>query len=135
MGMDLVWKITSDMTGGALVSFVQIGPPGTGVPMHVHHHDDEYIYVIEGELVFRIGEETFDVSAGDVVNMPKGELHGFRIAGDHPAQILFTLALSPDADYEGMFDAFVGKGVEDFEEICAIASRNGADFLVPPVLP
>jgi quercetin dioxygenase-like cupin family protein len=135
MGMDLVWKITSDMSGGSLVSFVQIGPPGTGVPMHIHHHDDEYIYVIEGELVFRLGDETFAVQAGDVVNMPKGEIHGFRIVGDTPAQILFTLVLCQDADYEGMFDAFIGKGVEDFEEICQIASRNGADFLVPPVMP
>lgn len=135
MGMDLVWKITSEMSGGALVSFVQIGPPGTGVPMHIHHRDEEYIYLIEGELVFRLGDETFEVHAGDVVYMPKGELHGFRIAGDNPARILFTLVLAPDADYERMFAAFVGKTIDDFDEICAIASRNGADFLVPPVMP
>jgi quercetin dioxygenase-like cupin family protein len=135
MGMELVWKITSAMSGGSLVSFVQIGPPGTGVPMHVHRRDDEYIYLIDGELVFRLGDETFEVHAGDVVHMPKGEIHGFRIAGDRPAHILFTLALAPEADYEGMFAAFVGKTTEDFDEICAIASRNGADFVVPPVLP
>jgi hypothetical protein len=41
MGMDLVWKITKEMSRGAYVVFAQVAPPDTGVPMHIHHRDEE----------------------------------------------------------------------------------------------
>src|SRR6266513_6135402 len=79
MGMDLIWKVTSAMSRGAYVMFVQVAPPGTGVPLHVHRHDEESAFVIDGSVRFRLGEETFDVGRGDVVNLPRGTPHGFRV--------------------------------------------------------
>jgi quercetin dioxygenase-like cupin family protein len=84
MGMDLIWKITSEMSCGTILSFLQVAPPGTGVPMHIHHKQEENIFLVDGDLVFRLGDETFDIASGDIVNMPTGTAHGFRIVGDHP---------------------------------------------------
>ena len=42
------------------------GPPGAPryiAPMHVHHHDDEAWYVLEGTLCVLVGEETVEAPA------------------------------------------------------------------------
>lgn len=135
LGMDLIWKITAEASRGTILSFVQVAPPGTGVPMHRHLKEEENIFLIEGDLVFRLGDETFDVAPGDIVNMPRGAPHGFRIVGDHPAQILFTLDLSPTSDYETMFNGLVGLAPGDFEQIRAVCAANDVEFISPPQMP
>lgn len=134
MGMDLVWKIVREPTSGIL-TFVQIAPPGGGVPMHIHHNEDECIYLMEGSLRFQLGDEAFDVAEGDTVFMPKGTPHGFRITGDKPAHILFTLATTPESRYVDMFNGLVGLAPNDFDKIVEVCGRNNVEFLTPPQLP
>jgi quercetin dioxygenase-like cupin family protein len=135
LGMDLIWKITSEMSRGAYVAFVQVAPPETGVPMHIHHNEEESAFVIEGHLVVRVGEETFEMGRGDMVNMPRGTPHGFRVAGSSPAHVLFTLDLALTSDYETMFGALVGVDPADFDRIRAVTAANGVEFSFPPVMP
>jgi hypothetical protein len=103
--------------------------------MHIHHNEEENIFLVDGDLVFRLGDETFDVAPGDIVNMPRGTPHGFRIVGDHAAQILFTLNLSPASDYETMFNGLVGLAPGDFEQIRAVCAANDVEFISPPQMP
>ena len=135
MGMDLVWKITSAMSRGAYVAFVQIGPPGTGVPMHIHLRDEENAFIIDGELVFQVADEKFEARKGDILNLPKGTPHGFRITGDDSSRILFTIDLSRDSDYEAMFAGLVGLAPSEFDRIKAVCGANNVEFLVPPQMP
>ena len=135
MGMDLVWKVTSAMSRGAYVTFVQVAPPGTGVPLHVHRNDEESAFVIEGRVVLRLGDTTFDMGPGDMVNLPRGTPHGFRVTGSSPARILFTIGLALTSDYETMFNALVGVGPGDFDRIRSVTAANGVEFLEPPAMP
>lgn len=137
MGMDLVWKITSAMSDGAYVVFMQVAPPGSGVPMHIHHREEEEIFLVEGEVLFALGDSsnTLELGPGDMVNMPKGTPHGFRIVGDKPAQILFTLDLSPGSDYETMFGDMVGLAPEEFDKVREVCARNEVEFFAPPQMP
>jgi len=134
MGMDLVWKLNNKISS-TLMTFVQIAPPGGGVPMHVHHNEDESIYLLEGSLVFQIGDDKFEVEKGGTVYMPKGTPHGFRITGEQDAHILFVLDLSPESRYEEMFNGLVGLGPNDFDQVKAVCGRNNVEFLSPPQLP
>lgn len=135
MGMDLIWKITAAMSRGAYVAFVQIGPPGTGVPMHIHHRDEENAFIIDGEILFQVGDEKFEARKGDILNLPKGTPHGFRITGNASARILFTVDLSRDSNYEAMFAGLVGLAPSDFDRIRAVCGANTVEFLVPPQMP
>ena len=135
MGMELIWKITPDMSRGAIISFLQIAPPGTGVPLHIHPKEEENVFLVEGNLVFQLGDKTCDVAPGDVINMPRGIPHGFRIVGDHAAHLLFTIDLSPTSDYETMFNGLVGLAPGDFEQIRAVCAANDVEFISPPQMP
>jgi quercetin dioxygenase-like cupin family protein len=134
MGMDLVWKLTSKLSE-TLMTFVQIAPPGAGVPLHIHHNEDESIYLLEGSLIFQVADSKFDVERGGTVYMPKGVPHAFRISGDRPAHILFTVDLSPKSRYEEMFNGLVGLSPSDFDKIREVCGRNNVEFLAPPQIP
>ena len=134
MRMDLVWKLTKNISPN-LMTFVQIAPPGAGVPMHIHHYEDESIYLLEGELIFKVGTETFAVKKGGTVLMPKGVPHGFRITGEDTAHVLFTLNLAPQSNYEEMFKGLIGLAPTDFDKIKEVCSRNNVEFLTPPQMP
>jgi quercetin dioxygenase-like cupin family protein len=130
-GVELEWKITSEMSRGALIQFVQTNPPGQGVPMHIHHTDEESIYLLEGTLLFQLGDDVFEVRAGDMVDMPRGEPHGFKTIGETPTKVLFTLDLAPHSDYETMFRRLTELAPGDEKGLVEIAAANRCEFLLP----
>jgi len=52
-----------------------------GPPLHVHHHDDEAWYVLEGTLHFELGDRSVDVGAGGCMFVPAGVRHTFGSPG------------------------------------------------------
>jgi len=40
--------------------------------LHFHHHDEEWIYVLSGRGLAEIGDDTFDVGAGDFMGFVAG---------------------------------------------------------------
>jgi quercetin dioxygenase-like cupin family protein len=52
-------KARSTQTGGALGLVHGHFPAGFGPPLHVHHWEDEGIYVLDGEVRFPQGEDEF----------------------------------------------------------------------------
>lgn len=61
------------------VTWSRFGPAEPGVRPHVHREHADAFYVLEGELVFRVGPELRPVQAGagTFVAVPPGVVHGF----------------------------------------------------------
>ena len=71
-----------------------IGPRALAAPMHTHEREDEYTYVLEGEVGFQIGEEVFVARPGDLVFKPRGVPHAFWNATDTSARALEIISPS-----------------------------------------
>jgi len=41
-------------------------------PLHLHHHDDDAWYVLQGVLCVRVGEEIVEARVGSAVLAPRG---------------------------------------------------------------
>ncbi|HEX3892504.1 MAG TPA: cupin domain-containing protein [Terracidiphilus sp.] len=67
------------------------GPPRMIAPMHVHHHDDEGWYVLEGTLCVQVGDETVEVPAGAGVLVRKGTKHTYWNPTEKPARYLLFM--------------------------------------------
>lgn len=80
--------LTGEDTGGALDVSVITQPPGIATPLHVHSHEAEAFFVIEGTLRYRAGDEVHELSAGSFIHLPSGVPHAFRITGRTPARFL-----------------------------------------------
>jgi quercetin dioxygenase-like cupin family protein len=133
LGTEITFKVTREMSRGAYTMWEQIAPPGTGVPLHIHHKDEETLLLLEGRLVCRIGEFTCDAGPGDVVHLPAGTPHAWRAQGDENARALLTASLAPGGDYEAMFRRLAEIGPEDLERLAAIAASNDIEIVLPPV--
>lgn len=59
-----------------------------GVGAHYHAEHAEHIYIIGGSGTMRLGEESFEVKAGDFVRVPKGTIHAVTVTSESPLQVL-----------------------------------------------
>ena len=67
--------------------------PGQGFPhLHVHHSGTELFVVVEGEVVFTVGDETVIKAAGEAVVVEPGTAHAFE-AG--PSGTRLAIVVSP----------------------------------------
>ena len=59
-------------------------PADTFVPPHIHPTQDEYVYVLDGELTLAVGAADRAAGPGDLVRLPMGKPHGlFNRSGAH----------------------------------------------------
>jgi quercetin dioxygenase-like cupin family protein len=61
--------------------------PGGGMPPHTNSVEHEQ-YVLRGHARIGIGNETHEVSAGDVVFIPMGVVHSYENMGNEPFEFL-----------------------------------------------
>jgi quercetin dioxygenase-like cupin family protein len=70
-------------TGGALgVLEGRFFEQGYGPPLHVHSHEDEIEYVLEGQIRFRVGDDEFVAGPGSWVWQPRGVPHSFKVESE-----------------------------------------------------
>lgn len=53
---------------------------GTGIPVHMHLHEDEILFVHRGHGIATVGETEQGVGTGSTVYVPRGTWHGIRNA-------------------------------------------------------
>ena len=72
--------------GAAITEFTT--KRGEEPPRHTHPTEDEIFYVLEGELTFYCGGETFDVETGGFIYLPQGVEHGYTIRSENAVRLL-----------------------------------------------
>jgi mannose-6-phosphate isomerase-like protein (cupin superfamily) len=88
MGATMIYKATTEDTGGAYSLAEETTPPGGGLPLHVHSREDEAMYILEGEYEIQAGERRVRASAGSFVFLPKGVPNGYHNVGGKPGRFL-----------------------------------------------
>lgn len=92
---------SGDDTGGAFDVSLVTQPPGIATPLHVHTHEDEVFYVLDGTMNYRAGKDLHRLSAGSFIYLPRGLPHAFRITGTKPVRFLAFIA---PAGLMGLYD-------------------------------
>lgn len=84
-----------------------------GPPLHKHPHQEEYFYLISGEVRIALGDQRLVLKAGDSVLGPRGIPHTFAAPEGKPSHML--IAFSP-----------AGK-MEDFLRATAVPNLSNQD--------
>jgi quercetin dioxygenase-like cupin family protein len=104
----------------------EIAPRALGAPMHVHEREDEYSFVLEGEVGVQVGDDVCVVRVGELVVKPRGIWHAFWNAGDELARLLELISPGGFEHYfEEMSPHLSGQGAPDFEQVAAIQAKYG----------
>jgi quercetin dioxygenase-like cupin family protein len=140
-----VLKATGAETAGQLWVMEQRFRRGPAAPVHVHRHEDEAWFVLEGRFTVVVGDEVVTAQEGDFLWGPRDVPHG--IAVDSPTGRLLTLATP--AGFEHFFRRTGGpagaldlpappEGPPTDEQLAALAraaAELGVELLGPPPEP
>ena len=105
-----------------------MSPRALAAPLHRHHREDEYSYVLEGSVGALLGDEVVIGRPGDLIYKPRAQWHTFWNAGDTPARILEII--SP-AGFENFFvelDALGGALQAPPAALAALCARYELDM-------
>ncbi|MGB0098124.1 MAG: quercetin 2,3-dioxygenase [Solirubrobacteraceae bacterium] len=142
LGQLVTIKCSSESTAGRVAVTETLGPRGSGSPLHVHRNEDEWFYVIDGELTFWVGGRVIIAPAGSFVYGPRGVPHTFMISSE---QARFLLVVEP-----GGFENFVRAVGEPAQQLTippvaiepadparltALAAEYAIEILGPPGIP
>lgn len=84
----LIVKAAGTTTNNALAVVEQRLPAGFSPPPHIHHNEDEALYLLAGRIVAQLGEQQIAAEKGSFIWLPRGVQHGFVVAGDEPCSML-----------------------------------------------
>lgn len=135
LGTLTLTKITAAATGGGVDIVDHRVPAGYAPPRHLHRHQDEVFYVIDGDLEITCGDDHWHAGPGSLVYLPRGIAHGFAASPDRPAR---TLLINSPAGFADVIVelgtpapelALPGKDVEQPEpdRVADVSARHGIE--------
>src|SRR3954463_7625535 len=139
LGMLETIKISAKDTDGEYGLIELVVPEGVGSPWHVHPEEDEWFYVLEGELTVWVADTRLSLKAGSFAFGPKGIPHTFYAEAGGAR----TLVGFAPMQFEG-FQREAGQpapervlpppadGPPDVARLTEIGARNGMVVLGPP---
>jgi quercetin dioxygenase-like cupin family protein len=135
-------KSSGETTGGRVAVTENWAPRGHGSPLHVHHNEDEWFYVLSGELTFWVDGRVTTATEGSFVYGPRDVPHTFTVSSDEARFLLviepagfenFLRALSEPAQSLTLPPASVEPPAMD--AMMAAAAEYGLEILGPPGIP
>jgi quercetin dioxygenase-like cupin family protein len=137
-----ILKATADQTDGRFAVLELLAPKGFASPLHIHRAEDEFFYVLEGEVRVQHGDAVSEAAAGSLIYGPLGVAHAFHVDSAEARLLLF---FGPGG-VEGFFREGgkparsrglppPGEQFLDKAALTEIARRYDQEFVGPPLPP
>ena len=98
----------------------------------MHHNENEWFYVLEGEYIAEIGSERFHLKAGDSILGPREVPHAWAFVGDTPGKLL--IAFAPAGKMESFFrDNAKRRKDGEYLNDAEVHRAYGLELLGPPL--
>ena len=135
MGGSFDLKVSAKDTGGDLCIYATVRRTKGGPAHHRHHFQDEWFYVLRGDFIVQVGEQTVKLSPGDSAFAPRKIPHAFAMVSEGEGQmlVLFSPAGSMEDFFHGM--ARFGRGIPQNQEVVMkqLWADHGMEVLGPPL--
>jgi mannose-6-phosphate isomerase-like protein (cupin superfamily) len=142
LGVRMKILLSSADTGGIFSLVEGIMPPGGDGGLHIHLHENESMYLLEGQLEVTIGEEIFVLRPGESYFAPRGIPQRLRNLGSVPARGLVIMSPSTFDEFiacagvpildDGVPTPTPPPTAEQFQNLLALADKFGIRILEPP---
>jgi quercetin dioxygenase-like cupin family protein len=133
-GPTMLVRASGSQTGNSVSVVEFMFPPGAGFPMHIHHREDELIYLLEGKLILVLGDVRSVVEPGTFFYGPRLTPHGFRATDDGPVRFVETFLPSGLEQYFLSVSAPLGDKAgtpPPVEALLKEAGKYGIDIVGP----
>ena len=126
-------KVSGKDTDGDLYIFESTRLKEGGPGLHYHYSQDEWWYILSGEFLIKVGEETYHAKAGDAVFGPRGVPHTFAKLGEGDSRLimLFQPAGKMEEYFQAVSNGTVARMSE--EERNNFRKAHGFEHVGPPL--
>ena len=125
-------KISGKDTENDLAVFEQTGlTPKGGPPLHIHPNQDEWFYVLEGEYLFQVGDDKYQVKEGDTIFLPRKVQHAFVQLTERGKMIVSYLPAGRMEAFFAATDNWTSPPTK--EEITKVFADHGMLVVGPPL--
>lgn len=134
MGGKFDLKVSTQDTGGDLLIYDTMRMQRGGPALHRHFRQDEWFYVIRGEFIVRVGEDTLRLGPGDSAFAPRMIPHVWAMISKGPGQVL--VLFQPAGSMEDFFHQMsrLGPNIpKDQEVFRRLWAAYGQEMLGPPL--
>ena len=119
--------VAGEETAGRCGLVETVEERGAKPPRHLHHWEDETLYVIEGSLSVWVASEWVEAPAGTAVFLPRGVEHAFFAATEKARVLSFFVP----AGFERFYREMAAAGPLDVEHLVTMAARYGCEITGP----
>src|SRR5215469_9771016 len=101
-GWLITFLATGEETQEKFALIEAVSRKGNDPPPHLHRREDEVFYVLEGEVIFSVGDRTIKGTPGTMIYLPRNGRHAFTIESEQARMLI----LVTPAGLEGWFKEF-----------------------------
>lgn len=140
-GYLLTFLANGEETGGRFSLVEEVGRKGMSAepPLHIHTHEEESFYILEGRVMFFVGDEVIEAAPGTLITLPRDIPHRFTLESDE----VRMLNLCSPAGFEGFLKDLsepaqaltlppAPDGPPDIEKLLTAAAKYGVEIVGPP---
>jgi quercetin dioxygenase-like cupin family protein len=125
-------KISGKDTENDVAVFEQTGlTPKGGPPLHIHPNQDEWFYVVEGNYVFQVGADTYQLKPGDTIFLPRNVPHAFVQLTEKGKMVVSYLPAGKMEDFFAVTDKWTSPPTK--EEIATVFANHDMQVVGPPL--
>ena len=88
----ILFKVLPRETSNGLFVIEHMNLVNGGPPLHKHLHQEEYFYLISGEVRFAVGDKRLTLRPGDSILGPRGVPHTFAAVEGKPSNLLISFS-------------------------------------------
>lgn len=126
------YKVLTADSGGDLFVIQHASLKKGGPPKHLHHNEDEFFLVLEGDYLIEVGKERLALRPGDSILGPRGVPHTWAFAGETPGRML--IAFAPAGQMEAFFKEAEQRSKNgEFSPDAKLWASFGLELLGPPI--
>ena len=127
-------------TAGRLGLFEQEARQGFSPPLHVHRREDTALFVIEGAITVRVGDDRRAVGPGGFVWLPRDVPHTFRVESETVRQLELVAPAGFEQFHVDASDPAAAlevppPGEPDIPRLLEAIAPYGAEIIGPPMTP
>lgn len=126
-------KVSGADVGKTYVAIEVHTPPGAGPALHVHPHQNELFFILQGRVGLQCGSHRTVLWVGDAFMAPADVPHAYVTLGTEPAHMLFIY--DPAGGMENFFAEYAPlvdvAGEPDEKRIAEVSAKHGMRVVGP----
>lgn len=128
-GGSFVHKVNSRDTNGVFSVIEIVTPPGGGIDVHVHEHEDELVSLLEGVIEVTLGDQKMKAVPDVMALLPRSIPHGFTNIGDTVSRLNVTILPGDFDNYFLELAEFYKHGKPTQEQVDSLSDKYSIKYL------